>query len=379
MSDYLPLTKPRPVENSVNLGKLSQHTELYSAIVTIKTDVVIIGAGPSGLFQCFELGLLGIDTQVVDSLPVVGGQCTMLYPDKAIYDIPALPIVGAQELIDRLAEQLKPFDPTFHLGHRITQLAQLEDNSFELHTEGNIHFQTRTIVIAAGLGAFKPRPLRLSGIDQFEQSNLHYHVADKLHFKGKKVVILGGGDSALDWVLELAAIAKHVSIVHRRDKFRAAPASIAKMHELIDDPNQPVDCLIGRIPSYQSDQGKITAIDVAPFGDGEPQRIELDELLVFYGLSPDLGPIADWGLDIERKHISVSLETFQTNIPGIYAIGDINTYPGKKKLILSGFHEGALAAFAIQQYLDPDTKHKLQYTTTSSALQKRLGVQDNPD
>ena len=379
MSDYLPLTKPRPVENSVNLGKLSQHTELYSAIVTIKTDVVIIGAGPSGLFQCFELGLLGIDTQVVDSLPVVGGQCTMLYPDKAIYDIPGLPIVGAQELIDRLAEQLKPFDPTFHLGHRITQLAQLEDNSFELHTEGNIHFQTRTIVIAAGLGAFKPRPLRLSGIDQFEQSNLHYHVADKLHFKGKKVVIVGGGDSALDWVLELAAIAKHVSIVHRRDKFRAASASVAKMHELIDDPNQPVDCLIGRIPSYQSDQGKITAIDVAPFGDGEPQRIELDELLVFYGLSPDLGPIADWGLDIERKHISVSLETFQTNIPGIYAIGDINTYPGKKKLILSGFHEGALAAFAIQQYLDPDTKHKLQYTTTSSALQKRLGVQDNPD
>ena len=379
MSDYLPLTKPRPVENLVNLGKLSQHTELYSAIMTIKTDVVIIGAGPSGLFQCFELGLLGIDTQVVDSLPVVGGQCTMLYPDKAIYDIPALPIVGAQELINRLAEQLKPFDPTFHLGHRITQLAQLEDNSFELHTEGNIHFQTRTIVIAAGLGAFKPRPLRLSGIDQFEQSNLHYHVADKLHFKGKKVVIVGGGDSALDWVLELAAIAKHVSIVHRRDEFRAAPASVAKMHELIDDPNQPVDCLIGRIPSYQSDQGKITAIDVAPFGDGEPQRIELDELLVFYGLSPDLGPIADWGLDIERKHISVSLETFQTNIPGIYAIGDINTYPGKKKLILSGFHEGALAAFAIQQYLDPDTKHKLQYTTTSSALQKRLGVQDNPD
>ena len=344
--------------------------------MAIKTDVVIIGAGPSGLFQCFELGLLGINTQVVDSLPVIGGQCTMLYPDKAIYDIPALPIVGAQELIDRLAEQLKPFDPTFHLGHRVTRLTRLEDNSFELHTEGNICFQTRAVVIAAGLGAFKPRPLRLGGIDQFEQTNLHYHVADKLHFKDKKVVILGGGDSALDWVLELAVVAKHVHIVHRRDEFRAAPASIAKMQELIDDPNQPVDCLIGRIPSYQSDQGKITAIDVAPFGEGEPQRIELDELLVFYGLSPDLGPIADWGLDIERKHVSVSLETFQTNIPGIYAIGDINTYPGKKKLILSGFHEGALAAFAIQQYLDPDTKHKLQYTTTSSALQKRLGVQD---
>ena len=344
-----------------------------------KTDVVIIGAGPSGLFQCFELGLLGIDAHIVDSLPVIGGQCSMLYPDKAIYDIPGLPIVGAQELIDRLAEQLKPFDPNFHLGHRVTRLTRLEDNSFELHTEGNICFQTRAVVIAAGLGAFKPRPLRLGGIDQFEQTNLHYHVADKLHFKDKKVVILGGGDSALDWVLELAVVAKHVHIVHRRDEFRAAPASIAKMQELIDDPNQPVDCLIGRIPSYQSDQGKITAIDVAPFGEGEPQRIELDELLVFYGLSPDLGPIADWGLDIERKHISVSLETFQTNIPGIYAIGDINTYPGKKKLILSGFHEGALAAFAIQQYLDPDTKHKLQYTTTSSALQKRLGVQNNAE
>ena len=344
-----------------------------------KTDVVIIGAGPSGLFQCFELGLLGIDAHIVDSLPVIGGQCSMLYPDKAIYDIPGLPIVGAQELIDRLAEQLKPFDPTFHLGHRVTRLTSLEDNSFELTTEGDICFQTRAVVIAAGLGAFKPRPLRLGGIDQFEQTNLHYHVADKLHFKDKKVVILGGGDSALDWVLELAVVAKHVHIVHRRDEFRAAPASIAKMQELIDDPNQPVDCLIGRIPSYQSDQGKITAIDVAPFGEGEPQRIELDELLVFYGLSPDLGPIADWGLDIERKHISVSLETFQTNIPGIYAIGDINTYPGKKKLILSGFHEGALAAFAIQQYLDPDTKHKLQYTTTSSALQKRLGVHDTAE
>ena len=344
-----------------------------------KTDVVIIGAGPSGLFQCFELGLLGIDAHIVDSLPVIGGQCSMLYPDKAIYDIPGLPIVGAQELIDRLAEQLKPFDPTFHLGHRVTRLTSLEDNSFELTTEGDICFQTRAVVIAAGLGAFKPRPLRLGGIDQFEQTNLHYHVADKLHFKDKKVVILGGGDSALDWVLELAVVAKHVHIVHRRDEFRAAPASIAKMQELIDDPNQPVDCLIGRIPSYQSDQGKITAIDVAPFGEGEPQRIELDELLVFYGLSPDLGPITDWGLDIERKHISVNLETFQTNIPGIYAIGDINTYPGKKKLILSGFHEGALAAFAIQQYLDPDTKHKLQYTTTSSALQKRLGVQDTAE
>ena len=251
-----------------------------------KTDVVVIGAGPSGLFQCFELGLLGIDAHIVDSLPVIGGQCSMLYPDKAIYDIPGLPIVGAQELIDRLAEQLKPFDPTFHLGHRVTRLTSLEDNSFELTTEGDICFQTRAVVIAAGLGAFKPRPLRLDGIDQFEQTNLHYHVADKLHFKGKKVVILGGGDSALDWVLELAVVAEHVHIVHRRNEFRAAPASIAKMHELIDDPNQPVDCLIGRIPSYQSDQGKITAIDVAPFGEGEPQRIELDELLVFYGLSP---------------------------------------------------------------------------------------------
>ena len=252
----------------------------------VKTDVVIIGAGPSGLFQCFELGLLGVDAHIVDSLPVIGGQCSMLYPDKAIYDIPGLPIVGAQELIDRLAEQLKPFDPTFHLGHRVTRLTSLEDNSFELTTEGDICFQTRAVVIAAGLGAFKPRPLRLDGIDQFEQTNLHYHVADKLHFKGKKVVILGGGDSALDWVLELAVVAEHVHIVHRRNEFRAAPASIAKMHELIDDPNQPVDCLIGRIPSYQSDQGKITAIDVAPFGEGEPQRIELDELLVFYGLSP---------------------------------------------------------------------------------------------
>jgi len=349
---------------------------LYSGAMAIKTDVVIIGAGPSGLFQCFELGLLGIDAHVVDSLPVIGGQCTMLYPDKAIYDIPALPIVGAQELIDRLAEQLQPFDPTFHLGQRVTDLAVQGDGSFELRTEAGTCFHSRTVVIAAGLGAFKSRPLRLAGIESFEQTNLHYHVADKQHFKDKKVVILGGGDSALDWVIEFAESAEHVTIVHRRDEFRAAPASVKKMHELVNDPSRPVDCLIGRIPSYRADGDRIGAIEVAPFGEGDSRFLELDELLVFYGLSPDLGPIAQWGLDIERKHISVSLETFQTNIPGIYAIGDINTYPGKKKLILSGFHEGALAAFAIQQYLDPDTKHKLQYTTTSSALQKRLGVED---
>jgi len=349
---------------------------LYSGAMTIKTDVVIIGAGPSGLFQCFELGLLGIDAHIVDSLPVIGGQCTMLYPDKAIYDIPALPIVGAQELIDRLAEQLQPFDPTYHLGQRVTDLAVQGDGSFELRTEAGTCFRSRTVVIAAGLGAFKFRPLRLAGIEPFEQTNLHYHVADKQHFKDKKVVILGGGDSALDWLIEFAESAEHITIVHRRDEFRAAPASVKKMHELVNDPSKPVDCLIGRIPSYRADGDRISAIEVAPFGEGDSRFLELDELLVFYGLSPDLGPIAQWGLDIERKHLSVSLETFQTNIPGIYAIGDINTYPGKKKLILSGFHEGALAAFAIQQHLDPDTKHKLQYTTTSSALQKRLGVED---
>ena len=344
--------------------------------MTVHTDTVIIGAGPSGLFQYFELGLLGIDAHIVDSLPVIGGQCAMLYPDKAIYDIPALPIVGAQELIERLAEHLQPFDPTYHLGQRVIELVVQADGAFELRTETGTCFHTRTVVIAAGLGAFKSRPLRLAGVEAFESTNLHYHVADKQHFSNKKVVILGGGDSALDWVLEFADSAERVTIVHRRDEFRAAPASVNKMRELVDDPSRPVDCLIGRIPSYQTHGDRISQIEVAPFGEGESQFLELDELLVFYGLSPDLGPIAEWGLDIERKHISVSLETFQTNVPGIYAIGDINTYPGKKKLILSGFHEGALAAFAIQQYLDPDTKHKLQYTTTSSALQKRLGVQD---
>ena len=345
------------------------------------TDVAVVGAGPCGIFTVFELGLLGIRTHVIDSLPTIGGQCTTLYPDKPIYDIPGLPSVSGQELIERLSEQAKPFEAVYHLGQQVTGLEQQEDHSFILETESDAEFHTRTIVIAAGLGAFRARPLRLAGVEKFVETNLHYFVEDKHRFKDKNIVILGGGDSAIDWVLALAPIAGNVTMVHRREEFRAAPSSVSQMKRLAEDPNCNVRYLVGRVADYTHSSGNIDAISVLPFGDANQsgQLIELDELLVFYGLTPDLGPIADWGLNLNKKNIEVSAETCATNIPGIFAIGDINSYPGKKKLILAGFHEATLAAYAVQKYLDPSIKQRVQYTTTSSLLQGRLGVTKNSD
>ena len=342
----------------------------------INTDIAVIGAGPCGIFTVFELGLLGIRAHVIDSLAAIGGQCTTLYPDKPIYDIPGIPTVSGQELIDRLSEQAKPFEAVYHLGQQVTNLEQQEDKSFVLTTESNTQFHVRAIVIAAGLGAFRARPLRLSGVEQFVKTNLHYFVEDKSHFKDKNVVILGGGDSAIDWVLAFSSIAKSVTLVHRRQEFRAAPSSVSQMKTLAEDPNQNVRYIVGRIADYTNSSGKIDTINVLPFGNADEtgELIELDELLVFYGLTPDLGPIADWGLNLDKKNIAVTPETCATNVPGIFAIGDINSYPGKKKLILAGFHEAALAAYAVQKYLDPSIKQRVQYTTTSSLLQERLGV-----
>lgn len=342
----------------------------------INTDIAVIGAGPCGIFTVFELGLLGIRTHVIDSLAAIGGQCTTLYPDKPIYDIPGIPSVSGQELIDRLSEQAKPFEAVYHLGQQVTNLEQQEDKSFVLTTESNTQFHVRAIVIAAGLGAFRARPLRLSGVEQFVKTNLHYFVEDKSHFKDKNVVILGGGDSAIDWVLAFSSIAKSVTLVHRRQEFRAAPSSVSQMKTLAEDPNHNVRYIVGRTADYTNSSGKIDTINVLPFGDADEtgELIELDELLVFYGLTPDLGPIADWGLNLDKKNIAVTPETCATNVPGIFAIGDINSYPGKKKLILAGFHEAALAAYAVQKYLDPSIKQRVQYTTTSSLLQERLGV-----
>ncbi len=339
--------------------------------MTLKTDVVIIGAGPSGLFQVFELGLLDIRAHIVDSLKQPGGQLAELYPDKPIYDIPAFPVVGAQELVDRLVEQIEPFAPDFHLGQMVTRLEQTEDGRFELETSTGTRFDTATVVLAAGLGAFQPRRLRAKGADAFEDKQIHYRVRDPDYFEGKNLVILGGGDSALDWTLELHGKAGNITLVHRRPEYRAQPASVKKMKALAD--GETLREFQGNVRSVVEKDGRLHQLDIVG-PDGEESLLEADEVLVFWGLSPNLGPIADWDLEIERRQIQVDTEKFQTSVPGIFAVGDINTYPGKKKLILSGFHEAALAAFGVQAHLDPDKKVRVQYTTTSPVMHERLGL-----
>ena len=337
----------------------------------IETDALIIGAGPAGLFQVFELGLLGIKAHVVDSLQHPGGQCTELYPDKPIYDIPALPVCGAQELIDRLMQQIKPFAPHFHLGQEVTELERREAGRFLVRTTLDTRFLARTIVIAAGLGSFQPRKLAVEGAELVEGSQLHYRVRDAARFHGQRLVIFGGGDSALDWVLDFCGKAASLVHVHRRAEFRAAPASVARMRELVAAGR--MQYVEGTAAALRIVDGRLAGVDVRR-GDGTSVRFETDQVLVFFGLHPKLGPIAQWGLELDRKAIRVDTARFQTSEPGIFAIGDINTYPGKKKLILSGFHEAALAAFAIAEYLNPAKKVHLQYTTTSPIMQKRLGV-----
>jgi thioredoxin reductase (NADPH) len=342
----------------------------------IETDAVIVGAGPVGLFQVFELGLLEIKAHVIDALGYPGGQCVELYPDKPIYDIPAVPVCTGQELTDNLLKQIEPFGATFHFGQEVTAVQRQDDGRFFVKTSKGTTFLTRTIFIAAGVGAFQPRTLKLDGLEKFEGTQVRYHVKDPAEFAGKNLVIVGGGDSALDWSLDFAAKGPHraesVILIHRRDGFKAAPASVAKMHELCD--RHEMQFLVGQIIGYEENDGRLTGVKVTG-PDGVTRVVPLDVLLVFFGLSPKLGPIAQWGLDIERKQLKVDTEKFATNTPGIFAVGDINTYPGKKKLILSGFHECALAAFAAAPYVFPDRKVHLQYTTTSPKLHKVLGVE----
>jgi thioredoxin reductase (NADPH) len=339
----------------------------------IVADAVIIGAGPVGLFQVFELGLLEIKAHVIDSLPMVGGQCVELYPDKPIYDIPALPVCTGQELTDNLLKQIHPFDPTFHLGQEVTVVAKRDDGRFNLETSTGTRFITKTIFIAAGVGSFQPRTLKVEGIEAFEDKQVFYRVKDPKRFYGKNIVICGGGDSALDWALDLVGKAESVVLLHRRGDFRAAPASVTKMHQLCEQ--LEMQLVIGQVTGIETANDVLTEIKVTSH-DGVTRRLPLDDLLVFYGLSPKLGPIAEWGLDIERKQLKVmNTEKFETSIPGIFAVGDINTYPGKKKLILSGFHEAALAAFGAAPYIFPDKKIHMQYTTTSPKLHKILGVE----
>ena len=336
-----------------------------------EADAVIIGAGPVGLFQVFELGLLEIKAHVIDSLPEVGGQCIELYPDKPIYDIPAIPVCTGRELTNNLLKQIEPFSPQFHLGQEVTQLEKQADGRILIGTSQNYHFLAKTVFIAAGVGAFQPRLLNLEGIEAFVDKHVYYRVKHPEQFIGKRIVICGGGDSALDWVLYFADKAASVTLIHRRDDFKGAPQSIAKMRELCAAGK--IQLLIGQITGYEAQEDCLTEITVTDI-DGNTKIVALDDLLIFFGLSPKLGPIAQWGLDIDRKQLVVDTEKFQTSIPGIYAVGDINVYPGKKKLILSGFHEAALAAFAAAAYLNPEKPIQLQYTTTSPKLHRALGV-----
>ena len=343
----------------------------------IQTDVVIVGAGPCGLFQVFELGLLGLKSEVVDSIRQPGGQCTELYPDKPIYDIPAIPECTGEELTNALLKQIEPFECGMHLGEEVQVVRREDDDSFFVETSAGTRFRAKAVVIAAGVGSFQPRPLRVPDAESFENNSLHYRVRDPSIFAGKKLVVLGGGDSALDWVLELAGSAERITLVHRRDEYRAMPDSVTKMKKLV------ADGVIDEITSAKATaidgaDGQISSVVIQP-KDGEPVEVEADHVLVFFGLAPKLGPIAEWGLDINRKTINVDTEKFETSEPGIYAVGDINYYPGKKKLILCGFHEAALAAFAIKQRLEPDKKVHVQYTTTSPIMHERLGIDDGAD
>jgi thioredoxin reductase (NADPH) len=339
----------------------------------LEADAVIIGAGPAGLFQVFELGLLGIKSHIVDTLKHPGGQCAELYPDKPIYDIPALPVCGAQELVDRLMEQIKPFGPEFHLGEEVVELKPREDGRFDLATSAGTRFVAKAVVIAAGLGSFQPRRLGVEGADAFEDKQVHYRVRNASDFYYQRLVIFGGGDSALDWVIDLSGKAQSIVHVHRRPEFRAAPASVARMQQLVADGRMRY--VEGVAAGIKSADGRLTGVTVKRT-DGTLEDIDADHLLAFFGLHPKLGPIAEWGFELEKKAIKVDTAKFQTSVPGIFAIGDINTYPGKKKLILSGFHEAALAAFAIAEHLNPAKKVHLQYTTTSPIMQKRLGVSE---
>jgi len=332
-----------------------------------KTDVIIIGAGPVGLFSIFELGLLNISCHVIDNLDRPGGQCAELYPEKPIYDIPSRITITGQELTDDLLAQVKPFKPVFHLGQQVDKITKLDSNDWIVETSMNKSIQARCIVIAAGAGSFVPRKIPLKNIGYLEEKNIIYAVRNKSLLEGKELLIVGGGDSALDWTIELSKIAK-VTLMHRRKEFKAAPDSVCKMLELENE--KKINFLIGQIDNIEDlNNGKIKVITK---NDEKNIELEVDFLLPFFGLKMEIGPIANWGLKLDKNLIKVDTEKFETSEPSIFAIGDINTYPGKLKLILSGFHEAALMAQGCFKYCFPDKKNIFRYTTSSKDLQKKL-------
>lgn len=337
---------------------------------TIEADAVIVGAGPIGLFAVFELGLLDIKAHLVDILDRPGGQCAELYPEKPIYDIPALPVVTGQGLTDALMDQIKPFGATFHLGERVDALQKQADGRFRLETDMGKVLLAKVVVIAAGGGSFTPKRPPLEGIEAFEGKGVFYAVRRMEDFRDKDVLVVGGGDSALDWTINLQPVVRSLTLMHRRDDFRGAPHSVEKMRTLVAE--RKMKLLIGQMTALQGSNGELDGVTVKT-KEGE-QRLPVNRLLPFFGLTMKLGPVANWGLNLEENLIPVDTEKFESSEKGIFAVGDINSYPGKLKLILSGFHEVALMAQAAHRIVYPDKKLLFQYTTSSSSLQKKLGV-----
>lgn len=327
-----------------------------------RTDVAIIGAGPVGLFAVFECGMLKMSCHVVDALDMVGGQCSALYPEKPIYDIPGHPSILAADLIDRLAEQAAPFSPTYHLGQQVQTLAPTADGGWRLETGAGTVIESKAVIIAAGCGAFGPNRPPLDGLEAFEGKSVHYMVRRRQDFAGKRVVIAGGGDSAVDWTLSLADVADKVSVVHRRPKFRAAPESVARMDALVREGK--VEMVVPyQLSGLDGADGQLTAVRVATL-DGAEKALPADALLAFFGLSMNLGPIAEWGLNLDKAHITVDPRTGATSAPGVFAIGDIAHYPGKLKLILCGFAEAAQAAHAVHALVHPGEALHFEYSTS---------------
>ena len=328
----------------------------------IETDAVIIGAGPVGLFAIFELGMLKIKAHVIDALPHIGGQCTALYPEKPIYDIPGFPAIDAQDLIKNLEAQAEPFDPTYHLNQQVVSCNQLEDTRWHLTTSTGTEILCKAVVIAAGCGAFGPNRPPLENLEAFEDSSVHYMVGEREAFRDQSIVIAGGGDSAVDWAISLHDVAEKIYFVHRRNKFRAAPESVARL-EALKDKGKLEMVVPYQLKALEGENGVLNGVRVATL-DGEERVLDAQHLLAFFGLSMDLGPIADWGLGLHLSHIEVNPTTAETSKPGIFAVGDIATYEHKLKLILCGFSEAAMAAHAIRNIVYPDTAYHFEYSTS---------------
>jgi thioredoxin reductase (NADPH) len=341
------------------------------ATEVIEKDVVIVGAGPVGLFAVFELGLLDLNAALIDILDKPGGQCAELYPEKPIYDIPGFPVITGEGLVDKLMEQIKPFNPTFHLSRMVETLQRLPDGRFQLTTDFGDTFICKVVVIAAGGGSFQPKRPPVPGIEEYEGTSVFYSVRKMEEFRGHDLLIVGGGDSALDWTLNLQPLAKSLTLVHRREEFRAAPDSVNKMRSLLAEGK--INFQLGQVGELKGSDRQLTGATIKD-SKGNETDVACTRMLPFFGLTMKLGPVANWGINLEENLIPVDTEKFETSEPGIFAIGDINTYPGKLKLILCGFHEASLMAQAAVHIVYPDKRVVFQYTTSSSSLQKKLGV-----